>query len=111
MFPTKKEKWIHDRIPKIVMPLGWISAVAYLTDMNSDNAYGLPVMFATFFGIPLLMSWIMRIGEFNAIESLVKGLEYAEKKGDYQYGGKDFNRRAKEFMLGWWGSNSKSYLK
>jgi len=111
MFPTKKEKWIHDRIPKILMPLGWISAVAYLTDMNSDNAYGLPVMFATFFGIPLLMSWIMRIGEFYAIESLAKGLEYAEKKGDYQYVEKEFNRRAKEFILGWWDSNSKSYLK
>jgi hypothetical protein len=111
MFPTKNEKWIHERIPKIVMPLVWISSVFYLTELHNDSALGVFVMFASFFGIPLLMSWIMRIGEFNAIESLVKGLEYAERRGDYQYGGKNFNRRAKEFILGWWGSNSKSYLK
>ena len=111
MFPTKKEKWILDRIPRIVMPLIWISFVFYLTGLHIESTFGAFVIFACFFGIPLLMSWIMRIGEFNAIESLAKGLEYAEKKGDYQYGGKEFNRRAKEFILGWWDSNSKSYLK
>ena len=111
MFPTKTEKWIHDRIPRIVMPLVWIPSVVYLTELHSDSAFGVFVMFASFFGIPLLMLWIMRIEEFNAIESLTKGLKYAEKKGDHEYGGMEFNRKAREFILGWWDSNSKSYLK
>jgi len=111
MFPTRKEIWIHDHAPKFVLPMVWISSVAYLTDQYSDSALGIPVMLGSFIVIPLVMAYIMRVGEFTAVESLMKGLEHAEKRGNHYYGGRNFNQDAKEYILGWWLSNSKNYLR
>jgi hypothetical protein len=109
-FPTIKENWIHSKAPSVVLPGVWIAIVFHLGELHGSSTLGIPIFLASFLGVPLLMTWIMRLGEYNAVESLIKGLEHANRKGNHGYGEKRFNEEAKQFILSWWRNNSKSYL-
>jgi len=109
IFPTRKEVWLHDRIPQFVMPLVWIGSVFYLGDSYDGTDGGVGVFFASFFGIPLLMGYLMRIGEYTAIKSLIERLDYYKRRGSF--GDSNFDQVSKQFILEWWESNSKTYLR
>ena len=83
IFPTRKEVWLHDRIPQFVIPLVWIGSVFYLGDSYDGTDGGVGVFFASFFGIPLLMGYLMRIGEYTAIKSLIERLDYYKRRGSF----------------------------
>ena len=109
VFPTRKDVWLHERTPQFVLPLVWLGSVFYLGDSYGGTDGGVGVFFASFFGIPLLMLYLMRMGEYTAIKSLVQYLDYAKRRGNFYYGESNFNQAAKDFILEWWENNCKPH--
>jgi len=109
MFPTRKEVWLNDRIPHILFPLVWLFSCHCLVELYGGPAFGFEVFIGCVFGVPMLMGYLMRIGEYIAIKSLIERLDYYKIRGSF--GESNFDQVSKQFILEWWESNSKPYLR